>query len=50
MKVIEALQQEEARQPGSVQIRTSRSIRTKIIVGQDLLARMDTQKEANLHG
>ena len=42
--VLDALQQQEARQPGSVAIRIGRHKRTVILVGQDLLTGPDSQK------
>jgi hypothetical protein len=46
-QIIEVLQREEARQPGLIAIRTSRSRRTVVVLGQDLLTKLDTQKELN---
>ncbi len=47
-KAIYALQQQEARQPGSVAIRVGRQKRTVILVGQDLLTGQLSQKEFSL--
>ncbi len=48
--ILDALQQEEARQPGSVQLQVGRFQRTVILIGQDLLAgRSYSQKELGLH-
>jgi hypothetical protein len=46
-QVIEVLQREEARWPGFIAICTSRSRRTVVVLGQDLLAKLDAQKELN---
>jgi hypothetical protein len=46
-QTIEVLQREEARQPGFLAIRTSRSRRTVLVLGQDLLAKLDAHKEIN---
>ena len=48
-QVIDALQRLEARQPGSIDIRTSRSKRTVVILAQGLLQRPDAQKELERH-
>jgi len=47
--VLDALQQQEARQPGSVVVRVGRLRRTMILVGQDLLTGPYSQKELELH-
>ena len=47
-QIIEVLQREEARRPGFIAIRTSRSRRTVVVLGQDLIAKLDAQKEPNL--
>jgi hypothetical protein len=46
-QIIEVLQREEARRPGFIAIHTSRSRRTVVVLGQDLLAKLDAQKELN---
>jgi len=46
--ILDALQRQEARQPGSVTVRIGRHKRTVILVGQDLLAEPPSQKELNL--
>jgi hypothetical protein len=46
--VLDALQQREARQPGSVAVRVGRHKRTVILVGQDLSAEPHSQKELKL--
>jgi hypothetical protein len=46
--VLEALQFQEARQPGSVAVRVGRHKRTVVLIGQDLLAGPHFQKELNL--
>ena len=43
--VLDALQQQEARQPGSVMVRVGRFQRTVILIGQDLLTGPYFQKE-----
>jgi hypothetical protein len=43
--VLDALQQQEARQPGSVAIRFGRQKRTVVLIGQDLFAGPHSQKE-----
>jgi len=48
-QAIEALQKLEARQPGSIAVRITRSRRTVVILGQDLLEAFDAQKELNCH-
>jgi len=45
--IIEVLQREEAQGPGFIAIRTSRSRRTVVVLGQDLLVKLDAQKELN---
>ena len=45
-KVIEVLEHEETRQPGSIMIRASRGRRTVVIVGQDLLPLVGEHKES----
>ena len=47
--VLDALQQQEARQPGSVMVRVGRFQRTVILIGQDLLTGPYSQKELDLH-
>jgi hypothetical protein len=47
--VLDALQQQEARQPGSVVVQVGRLRRTIILVGQDLLTGPYSQKELELH-
>jgi hypothetical protein len=47
--VLDALQQQEARQPGSVLLQFGRFRRTAILIGQDLLAGPYSQKELELH-
>jgi hypothetical protein len=46
--VLDALQLQEARQPGSVGMRVSRHKRTVVLVGQDLMAVLPSQKELQL--
>jgi hypothetical protein len=46
-QVIKTLEEAEARHPGSIAIRTSRSKRTVVILGQDLLEARDSTKELN---
>ena len=46
--VLDALQHQEARQPGSVAIRVGRHKRTVVLIGQDLLAGTHSQKELKL--
>ena len=46
-QIIEVLQREEAQGPGFITIRTSRSRGTVVVLGQDLLAKLDAQKELN---
>ena len=43
--VIEALQRMETGQPGSVVVRVSRHKRTVVLVGQDLLSGLRSQRE-----
>lgn len=47
--VLDALQQQEARQPGSVLLQVGRFQRTVVLIGQDLLSGPYSQKELNLH-
>ena len=46
--VLDALQHQEARQPGSVAVRVGRHKRTVVLIGQDLFARQGSQKELKL--
>jgi len=46
--ILDALQQQEARQPGSVAVRVGRHKRTVVLIGQDLFARPHSQKELKL--
>ena len=46
--VLDALQQQEARQPGSVVVQVGRFQRTVILIGQDLLTGPHSQKELKL--
>jgi hypothetical protein len=46
--VLDALQHQEARQPGSVAIRVGRHKRTVVLIGQDLLAAPHSQRELKL--
>ena len=46
--VLDALQQQEARRPGSVAIRVGRHKRTVVLIGQDLIAGPHSQKELKL--
>jgi len=46
--VLDALQHQEARQPGSVAVRVGRHKRTVVLVGQDLMAPVPSQKELKL--
>ena len=46
--VLDALQHQEARQPGSVAVRVGRHKRTVVLVGQDLFAGQHSQKELKL--
>ena len=48
LAVLDALQRQEARQPGSVALRVGRHKRTVVLVGQDLLAGPPSQKELSL--
>jgi len=48
LAVLDALQFQEARQPGSVAVRIGRHKRTVVLVGQDHLAGPHSQKELNL--
>jgi hypothetical protein len=47
--VLDALQQQEARHPGSVVVQVGRFQRTVILVGQDLLTGPYSQKELDIH-
>jgi hypothetical protein len=47
--VLDALQQQEARQPGSVLLQVGRFQRTVILIGQDLLTGPYSQKELDIH-
>jgi len=47
--VLDALQQQEATQPGSILLQVGQFQRTVILVGQDLLTGPYSQKELNLH-
>jgi hypothetical protein len=46
--VLKALQQQEARQPGSVAVRVGRHKRTVVLIGQDLFGEPHSQKELHL--
>jgi inactivated superfamily I helicase len=46
--VLNALQQQEVRQPGSVAVRVGRNKRTVVLIGQDLLTGPPSQKELKL--
>jgi hypothetical protein len=46
--VFDALQQQEARQPGSVAVRVGRHKRTVVLIGQDLFPKPHSQKESKL--
>lgn len=46
--VLDALQQQEARQPGSVAVRVGRHKRTVVLIGQDLCVEPRSQKELKL--
>ena len=46
--VLDALQQQETRQPGSVAVRVGRHKRTVVLIGQDLLTGPRSQKELKL--
>jgi hypothetical protein len=48
ISVLKAVQQQEAQQPGSVEVRLSRSPRTVVVVGQDLLTGPFSQQELRL--
>ena len=48
LAVLDALQRQEARQPGSVALRVGRHKRTVVLVGQDLLAGLPCQRELSL--
>ena len=47
--VLDVLQQQEARQPGSVVVQVGRFQRTVILIGRDLLTGPYSQKELDLH-
>ncbi len=47
--VLDALQQQEARQPGSVLLQVGRFQHTVILIGQDLLTGPYSQKELDIH-
>jgi hypothetical protein len=46
--VLDALQHQEAQQPGSVAVRVGRHKRTVVLIGQDLFAEPHSQKELKL--
>lgn len=46
--VLDALQRQEARQPGSVALRKGRTKRTVVLIGQDLFAGLNSQMELKL--
>ena len=46
--VLDALQHQEARQPGSVAVRVGRHKRTVVLIGQDLFAGLHSQRELKL--
>jgi hypothetical protein len=46
--VLDALQQQEVRQPGSVAVRVGRQKRTVVLIGQDLFGEPHSQKELHL--
>jgi hypothetical protein len=46
--VLDALQHQEARQPGSVAVRVGRHKRTVVLIGQDLFGEPHSQKELTL--
>jgi hypothetical protein len=46
--VLDALQHQEAQQPGSIAVRVGRHKRTVVLVGQDLMAVLPSQKELPL--
>ena len=46
--VFNALQLQEARQPGSVAVRVGRHKRTVVLIGQDLFAEPPSQRELKL--
>jgi hypothetical protein len=48
LAVLDALQRQEARRPGSVAVRVSRDKRTVVLVGQDYIAGSHSQKELEL--
>jgi ParB-like chromosome segregation protein Spo0J len=45
--ILQAIQRQEARQPGSVAIRAGRQARTVVLVGEDLLGELPPQSEFN---
>ncbi len=49
LTVLDALQRQEARKPGSVALRVGRHKRTVVHIGQDLIDGPYSQKELNLH-
>jgi hypothetical protein len=46
--VLNALQQREGRQPGSVEVRVGRQQRTVVLIGQDLLTGPHSERELKL--
>jgi hypothetical protein len=46
--VLDALQQREGRQPGSVEVRVGRQQRTVVLIGQDLLTGPHSERELKL--
>jgi hypothetical protein len=48
VSVLDALQHQEARRPGSVAVRVGRHKRTVVLIGQDLFAVSHSQKELKL--
>ena len=46
--VLDALQQREGRQPGSVEVRVGRQQRTVVLIGQDLLTGLHSERELKL--
>jgi hypothetical protein len=48
LKILDALQHQEARQPGSIAVRFGRHKQTVLHIGQDLFAGPPSQKELNL--
>jgi hypothetical protein len=47
--VLDALQRQEEQQPGSVEVRNSRSPRTVIVLGQDMLTGSISRQEGSIH-